>query len=998
MDHRRGGRGGRHYRGRRGGRGGRFRHQPYNSRGPPRRGGRGHSSNRVGGGPNQLDPDTILVRQVASFISRAGELKNLKPSVNAEMRPVESTTANNINDLTPVLCAQDKVEMLCKFQPPGTQAAKPIDLAGKLGHLVVSCAAGLPLQTPCYAALTLSIHEQLKGGPYQGFAKRCVDYAMRNIGRDLDVILLLGKEKTQAGCRAKLLLRYLAILGKIGVVKTFESEPSVDPNKMTVFDLLCLMVDLAKAAAEQHRNMAAASVLVFLVLSTLPYIVGSVPPGAISEKLLTPIESFLKAYKSTYSPGVGMTAVLLKEEQAEEDDDADEDDEEEEDDDDDDDTTGQVCDSLQDLFRSCKNLGQEGQSTRFCLPIDAPWKGLVRSNPENPAETQPTTFVEEAYYLSLPECHTVSHLMQGDSQFKLECFNLEGIVFGRLPIFGSPPDPEDEEDMEDEAAKSEQFKAYEKGFGLMDRYFIAETIRDCLISHESSVTDTGLEHGGAKTAAEELISVAHVFSGENPALGFEFAILENMLALITQASQGSSLRQTYLSRVLLELVRLDPGRFSPTLAIGLGTLFNDYMPALVPSARENLSRWFCFHLVNTDYQWPTAYWKIYESYAIKTTASSRGTFVRRALNLMAENTSDPSDIISRCFSETKGLTNELVGRTRHALVAYPADSPMDALEKELRSRIWDKEEDPSLLGEFLMGDEVASKANGGSWFRTEVLIRVLMEPAKQAKEAMVASLEPSGDDEDKMDEGEGAAKDFQVIITEALIRYKQILTGAIGKDAEANGGGHEDAVISGGAVLLNQVESFASFHSGLLDGVVACLVRQKIIGFFSVLKWALSDTGDAPVTDLVSRWSSYATCAVRESVVAMDEESNPAGMTIDSATAATDEAFCGQVMTMLFQGLQYAIKRVVALLSTSTEKKLNPLQVELLQGMKDLTSRSKSILITYLQQGKGTRKGVLPDAIEEAFVKLDLSGPALAQLCEGQQPAVALLRKSLESS
>mmetsp|Transcript_5691 Transcript_5691/g.13402 ORF Transcript_5691/g.13402 Transcript_5691/m.13402 type:complete len:996 (+) Transcript_5691:185-3172(+) len=995
MDHRRGGRGGRHHRNRRGGRGGRFRHQPYNSRGP-RRGRGGHSSNRFGGsGPTQLDPETILVRQVASFISRAGELKNLKPAANAEMRPVESTTANNINDLTPVLCAQDKVEMLCKFQAPETPA-KPIDKAGKLGHLVVSCAAGLPLQTPCYAALTLSIHEQLKGGPYQGFAKRCVDYAMRNIGRDLDVILLLGKEKAQASCRAKLLLRYLAILGKIGVVRSFESEASADPNKMTVFDLLCLMVDLAKAAGEQHKNMAAASVLVFLVLSTLPYIVGSVPPGAISEKLLSPIESFLQAYKSTYAPGVGMTAVLLKEEQAEEDD-ADEDDDEEEDDDDED-TSGQVCDSLQDLFRSCKNLGQNGQSTRFCLPIDAPWKGLLRPNPENAAEIQQTTFSEEAYYLSLPECHTIAHLMQGDSQFKLECFNLEGIVFGRLPIFGSPPDPEDEEDMEEEAAKTEQFKAYEKGFGLMDRYFVAETIRDCLISHESSVTDTGLEHGGAKTAAEELMSVSEVFSGVNPAFGFEFAILENILALIAQASEVSALRQTYLSRVLLELVRLDPGRFSSALASGLGNLFNDYMPALVPSARENLSRWFCFHLANTEYQWPTAFWKIYESYAIKTTASSRGAFVRRALNLMAENESNPTHIISRCFSESKGLTNELVGRTRHAVEAYPADCPMDSLEKELRSRIWDKEEDPSLLGEFLMGDEVASKANGGSWFRTEVLIRVLMEPAKQAKEAMVASLEPSGDDEDKMDEGEGAAKDFQVTISEALIRYKQVLMGAINKDAEANGGGHEDAAISGGAMLLKQMESFASFHSGLLEGIVACLVRQKIVGFFSVLKWALSDTGDAPVTDVVSRWSRYATSAVRERVVAMDEESNPAGMTIDSATAATDEAFCGQVMTMLFQGLQYAIKRVVALLSTSTEKKLNPLQVELLQGMKDLTSGSKSILITYLQQGKGTRKGVLPDDIEKAFVQLNLSGPALAQLCEGQQPAVVLLRKSLESS
>ena len=74
------------------------------------------------------------------------------------------------------------------------------------------------------------------------------------------------------------------------------------------------------------------------------------------------------------------------------------------------------------------------------------------------------------------------------------------------------------------------------------------------------------------------------------------------------------------------------------------------------------------------------------------------------------------------------------------------------------------------------------------------------------------------------------------------------------------------------------------------------------------------------------------------------------------------------------------------------------MQVELVQGIKDLTRFGKSILVACLQQEKGTRKGVLPDAIEEAFVKLNLSGPALAQLCEGQQPAVTLLRKSLESA
>jgi hypothetical protein len=1002
-------RGGRHNRQRRGGRGGRYRHQPYNSRGPPRRGGRGGGSgNRFGGGQQgQQDPETALVRQVASFVSRAGEFKNIKESTVPELRPVESTAAANVNDLTALLCAQDKVDMLLKFQQPTSemQQVKPLDKAGKLVHLVVSCVAGLPLQTPCYAALTVSIHEHVKGSQWDGFASRCVDYTMLNIARDLDTILLLGQSQAQASCRVKLLLRYLAILARIGVVKGFESEGSSDPNRLTVFDLLCLLVELAKVAAGQHKNSAAASVLVFLVLSTIPYITDYVPPGAISEKLLTPIESFLQTYKSTFGPGVGITSILLKEEQQEEDE-VDEDDDES---DDDDDAQGQVCDSLQDLLRACKSLGKEGQSSRFCLPIDSPWKGLVKKTTPNPesgdeSEVTPFSYSEEALYLSFrDDCQTIALLTRGDSQFKLECFKLGGIVFGRLPIFGSPLDPEDdEEDMEAEARKSEELQAYEKGFGLLDRYFIAEAVRDCLISHESAITGTGLEQGGVKSAAEELLSLPHAFTGENPSFGFEFAILENILALISQTSEDSSLSHTYLSRVLLELVRLDPGRFSPALVLGLGNLFHDYMPALVPRARENLSRWFAFHLINTDYQWPSAYWQMYEPYATSTKPSSRGSFVRRALNLMAENVAHPSVIVSSCFSEMKGLAGELIGRTTVTTESFAAESAIASLQSEVQKRVWGDEEDPSLLSEFLLGDEVSTKANGGDWFRTDVLIRVLMEPAKQALEGMKSSLEPSAPDEDQMDEGEGAAKDVLAVITDALTRYKQALAGSIAKDAESVGA-DEDTIILGGAVLLRRVESMASFNSSLMEGIVSCLVRQRVISAFSVLRWVLADSGESSETDLVSRWATYATSSIRESLVAFEAEgSGNGGMTIDRGNAESDEEFCSKVTTHLSQALHYSVKRVASLLTAgaSGEKRLNPLQVELLEGMKVFAHISKAIVASVLEEQAGVRKALLPDEVQEIFAKVNLSGSALSQLCAGQesQPAVALLQRSLQTA
>lgn len=999
-------RGGRHHRNRRGGRGGRHRHQPYNSRGP-RRGGRGGSGNRFGGGQQaQQDPETALVRQVASFVSRAGELKNIKESTVPELRPVESTAASNVNDLTPLLCAPDKVEILLKFQQTTTdlQQAQPLEKAGKLVHLVVSCAAGLPLQTPCYAALTVSVHEHIKGGQWDGFASRCVDYTMVNIARDVDTILLLGQDQAQAACRVKLLLRYLAILGRIGVVKVFESDISSDPNRLTVFDVLCLLVEMAKVAAGQHSNNAAASVLVFVVLSTVPYITDFVPPGAVNEKLLSPIESFLQTYKSTFMPGIGITSILLKEEQHE-DDDIDDD----ESDDEDDDTQGQICDSLQELLRACKNLGMEGQSSRFCLPIDSPWKGLVKRTTPNPesgeTEVHAFSYTEEAVYLSFgDECQAVALLCRGESQFKLECFKLGGIVFGRLPIFGSPLDPEDDEDeSEAEGPKNAELQAYKKGFGILDLYFIAEAVRDCLISHESSITSTGLEQGSVKNAAEELLSLPHAFSGENPSFGFEFAILENILALIAQTSEDCSLRHTYLSRVLLELVRLDPGRFSPALALGLGNLFQDYMPALVPRARENLSRWFAFHLINTEYQWPSAYWQLYEPYAASTKPSSRGTFVRRALNLMAENVADSSVVVSCCFSEMKGLAVELIGRATVTIETYAADSAMASLQSELQNRIWGNDEDPSLVAEFLLGDEVSTNANGGGWFRTDVMIRVLMEPAKQALEIMKSAIEPSTPDEDQMDEGEGAAKDVHVVITDALSRYKEALTAAIVKDAEA-AGSSEDAIILGGAILLRRVEGMTSFNSSLMEGIVSCLVRQKVVSGFSVLRWVLADTGESSSeTDVVSRWSTYATNAMRESLIVLGSDENEnGGMTIDRGSAESDAEFSSKVAAHLSQALHYAVKRVTALLSAGAngEKRLNPLQVDLLEGMKVFAYISKAIVSAALQKEGGLQQALLPDEVETLFAKVSLSGSALSQSCPGQhgQPAIELLQQSLQGA
>ena len=965
-----------------------------------------------------------MVRQVYSFVSRVGEFKNIKDSESAEMRPVVSTSAGNINDLTAVLCAEDKMELLLKFHAPPSEMevrsidrpGKPEEKVGKLVHLVVSCAADLPLQTPCYAALTLSVHEHVKGSQWEGFARRCVEYTMTNIARDLDTILLRGEEQAQASCRVKLMLRYLAILAKIGIVKGFEGEESLGTNKMTVFGLLCLLTEAAIAASEQFNNSSAAIVLSVLVLSTLPYIMEYVPRDAISEKLMRPIESLLESYKSTFSPGVGISSILLKEEQLEDDDEEEEDEEEEDDEDDEDEeedeASGQICDSLQDLLRASQRLKNEGEPSRFCLPLDAPWKGLVRRSTPNPeggeTESQPIVFSEESMYISfIHESQAISLLRGEERQLNLQCFHLDGIVFGRLPIFGSPPDPEDaddeddEEDMEEGAAKNEQLEAF-KGYSILDRYFIAETMRDCLVSHESYVSGTGVQQGSAKTAAEELLSVYHVLSGENPSSGLEYAILETILALIAQSTEYGTLRHLFLSRVLLELVRLEPSRLSPALAVAMTNLFQDYLPSLGPSARDNLSRWFAFHLINTEYQWPSAYWQLWEPYAISTKHSSRGGFVRRALNVMAENVSDPADVANQCLSCAKSLAGELLGRSTAAALA--ADTTAASLTFEVSRRVWDNDEDPSLLRDYLLGEEVSTlisqQGQGVEWLRTDAVIHVIVEPARQLHEGARRSIEKLGDD-DEMADDSALSKDAEVLITDSIARYKQVLLDVIAKDAESLEGDKNELVTLGGAILLRRVESVAFFNSSLLQSIVSCLVKYRVVSELSVLRWLLGDLGDSISADVVLRWWTYATEAFQEGLASLERDTTGGGnMAIDGGERNSNEQFSSQSINGLNQMLQYAVKRVSSevMSSQGDAKRPSPLQVDLIEGMKAFALNSKLLLMSSLTRPAGIRTPMKPHEVLDLLSKSEVSGSVLSGLCEGDESlgTISLLQRSLE--
>ena len=183
------------------------------------------------------------MKQLSVMVSRVGEYKAETAAATTDestqtLRPVVAAIAKNISDLTKVVSKTSNLPTFLKFLPPppakeestgmGFQRPppKPEDQAGPMAHLIVSCAATLPLQTPCYAALTLSVHAYSHNSSqeYAGFANRCVTYAMQRLSHDMDTLFLVSNShvseaRPKIACRIKLMLRYLALLGKLQVIQ-----------------------------------------------------------------------------------------------------------------------------------------------------------------------------------------------------------------------------------------------------------------------------------------------------------------------------------------------------------------------------------------------------------------------------------------------------------------------------------------------------------------------------------------------------------------------------------------------------------------------------------------------------------------------------------------------------------------------------------------------------------------------------------------------------------
>ena len=942
-----------------------------------------------------MDPATAALRQFSALVSRVGELKEPEEvAADSELRPVVQGVAQNVVKLAAVVSSESFAPQFLKFQQAAgpsvrtdvdmednIEAATPVkaeEEAGPLVNLLVSCVGTLPMQTPAYTALTLGIEERAPRPEYAGFGSRSVTLASRVFGQQLDMALLTPQASMPA-CRCQHLLRYFALLSKTGMLLPYEDEDQAGEAKLQGLTVAGLLQTLTMAALRVvDQNKAVAYLLAQWVLSTIPFLIDVIPSEFLKGQLFERIESgIMEGYASHFAPGIGRSAVLLKSEQLEEVEGEDQDEEDEDDDDEDEDAGGQRCDTLQDLSSTVSQILQSGElKTRFTLLRDAPWKGLKAGDDQS----ELITFSSESLRLSIPGSSCIARILN-DENVGYGLYSLDGIVFGRLPIFGSASegDDEDEEEEEEEdesSQKSPQLQAYENTFNVQDRYFIAEAIRSCLLCHESSVSDTGVERGSSKDAAEQVWSISQLLwspdPSQDPSTGFEYAVIESLLSLVLQSSPHGVLSHVYVSRVLLELTRLQPTVIPQVLVAAASNLFQFYMPSMVPMARENFSRWLAFHLINTDYQWPKAYWEHWGTHVVPDKRNCRGDFILRALAVMRENASDVSLLITQCLPPRSALSKHLLPKDAEE---FSDDGVLASIETDIQERVWDRSEDPELLKSYVLSDEVAESVAGGMvedssedkvWWRTRIMIRALVQPARKHTSAMRAVIERSSSQSEEAMATDSNLGNVDVLssISESLIRYKFVLLACLTEDNKAHSENmdlqgeantdEDDLLTTGEAYLLRMAASALGFSQPLLEGCMDCLLEQEVVSSQSVIRWVLGPT-------IVARWWDLCSSAVRlgmAKVLAAIEKSDGGdiGMVIDHGGDENNSLLrkrCNGLIQFAVPLIKECVSRAGTCLQNLPQspdpKKLRPDEVDLIEGTKYFIVSTQRAVLESLQ-------------------------------------------------
>jgi len=1121
--------------GRRGGGGGGG-GRPNANRGPRQ------PANRFSTETKSVDPQYAMMKQLTAMVAKMGDLggaaevaasasANIGDNYNNNatmmmMRPVVKAIGMNVSDLVEVLCGPQNAQLFLKFGDDDAtvndndddanneegmgemnlnkeanddhvtviNAAKQ---AGTLSALLVSCAYGLPLQTPSYAALTLGVDVKAPKETHAGFAGRCVDLTMRCLGRDLDMALeckVIGEklngdgittidenEKDNVRCvaertggcgngnqidayyRAKFLLRYLAYLTKIGIVS---AEDGGDQSFLGLLQMLAqAATNAAHASAnsndEKKRALGRASrVLASLILSVLPYSMNAndgekgLRSDVISD-LLDVIDNNVVGqasnYSSDYDPGTGPLSILLKGEldDASLDGEMDEEDEEdgEDDDNDDGDQPAPCADTLQDLLRTVRKL-VSSSSTRFALLGDSPWLALTMdaqsSGLSDMEEKVPIEYSGEQLRLDLVggvenRCKSVPYLMStdnADDSVEVFCRSLDGIVFGRLAIFDAITEGDDDDDEEEEVEAKEtnpNLESYTKSYSLGDRFFLADAIRDVLMCHRPMVSDAGADRNNAKEVADQIWAISHLFVGadssdDSSSRGIEFGIIETLLSLIVQCTpQGSGMpsssplnEHVYLSRVLLELTKLKPSLIPQAIVLAVSGMFEDFMPSLTPTARDNLGYWLSFHLTNTDYQWPKSYWEHWAPHCAINQRNSRSDFVSVALWSMATLSPEGPETVAReCLPAGTTLVQSVFLKHKQS------NADLSSTETDLINRIWDTSEDPDSMRQYIISDEL-SESYGSTvsiihnvdnamsipkvWWRTRLATRALFHPLSRENSRMVALAQKAwkkkasadGDngmeDEHYVAEDRNETEDTLADLVDAIARFKPVLLAAVARDAdaydsEATGKVDDDQLLLAGEVsVLSEVGVLVSeWDSTAIFSLLECLMKNQIVSSLAVATWALGDNADESA--IVSpQWWKVVSLAVNNSItnalskveLSSTDLGGGIGMVIDDAGANDDVDSTETALNRLDEALKaavpilkYSLERACHLLSTTNSHKKIPIAAaDLAEGIKRL---SRTVL--FQLSSLALSPTLTLSNLQRGLMSMDADGEKLASAC-----------------
>jgi hypothetical protein len=930
-------------------------------------------------------------------------------------RAVVRAQAKNIDLLTGVICGSNA----SLFLQHDDEEKESADLKfGPLAAGMLHATCVWPLQTPVYAALSLGLEERCPEND-RGFFNRIMEYSVLRFARDIDDLLLL-RDDTQPQSfdqpltiiRCRLLLRWYCQLAKIGAVAANATDEGS----------ICGLLETIVQAIVACNNSTSSVILASLVLSVLPYVT-FVSADWIQSHILDPLESVMTTYLSDYAPGIGKKAILLQGEQLE---DIDVDQEEEDDEEDDEEAAGQqVCDTLQDLWRTCKQMireRDEQKDYRFALFTDAPWELLtVNNNQEQDIDgEQPAViwkYKGEPHQLGITAaCASLSFLVGGQTDHpKLSKNNdLVGVLFGRLPIFGAPPDLQQEDDDGDEEGMDEEgeaqpsndrIEAYQKNFGLTDRFFLGEAIRDLLLCHESSVSMTGVERGSIKNAAEQVWSITQMvkpFSNVNgdersSSKGIEYLVLETILSLIAQCSGTSVFDHMYLSRVILELTRMEPTIMSPAIAVAVSNLFQDYVPALTPAARYNLSRWLAFHLINTDYQWPASFWKHWEPFVLHGWSNSRGAFVKHVLEIMVENLSNPELLVSLCLPKESILIDYLLAERPEMRNSEPFESLQADITKRMKIQ-----EDPSTLLSYLVGDELSESmismigdteiSEDKIWWRTGAVLRAILSCAPEEYERYKNDIQNArvvNDSTDMNENNVGHKEDTLSSILTLLDQYKTTIIGVKEKDAEGIVDGVD--LSSGDVFILEQLNLMAFYSRTIMAACVQAFLQHRLVNIEGLLKWLLGDFGVGESNpEVILRWWEISSYAIQQEMTRVVSLISSTDTTKDGQGSGRTKA----VLEFLDPLLSYIVGRVGSILSTNFRAKkgnrLTPLHVDLVEGFKYIVVDAQGRYFSLLQDYSIAQ-------IHDAWAESAVAGSKLASLLDiGGNPATDLLRRSLE--